>query len=97
MPGPQFLIIPEDVALRVIPFGEKPVGQANRFDRLTVVNGSDLDACLPLKLPENGFRVNLVLRSVDDDPAFDSGGIDDRRTGMDGEKHTSSGQPSSQR
>jgi hypothetical protein len=62
--GAHFFVAPKYVAYRVTAFGYQTICQADRFDRLVVVNGHDLDAGLFLELLEYGFGVNLVLRAI---------------------------------
>src|SRR5262249_50688251 len=62
-----YLISPKDVALRMAALGQQPIGQANRFYRLAVIDGANLDAGLLFKIVKNGFGIYLVLSAIGDD------------------------------
>src|SRR6185503_2335482 len=60
----EFLVVPEDVALRVSSLSEETIGQTNGFDGFAVEDGADLDAGLLLKILENRLGIDLILGSV---------------------------------
>ncbi len=65
--GAEFFVVPEDVALGVVFFGEEAVDEADGFDGFTVVNGFDLDAGLGGELLEDRLGIDFVLGGVNDD------------------------------
>src|SRR5207244_3134720 len=67
--GAQFLVVPEDVALGMVPFCDQAIDQTDRFHRFAVIDSADFDAGLLLELLQNGFGINLVLGSVKEDLA----------------------------
>lgn len=64
---PKFLIVPENVALRIVAFCEKAVYEADGFDGFAVIDGAGLDARFLLELFENRFGKNLILGCINDD------------------------------
>ena len=64
---PQFLIVPEKIALGTILFSEQPIDQANGLHRFAVINRANFEAGLLLEFFQNRFGIDLVLGSVHDD------------------------------
>src|SRR5437016_5389899 len=61
LPGAHLLVAPEHVALRMGTLREKPVREANGFNRFAIIYRADLDGRLFFELTENWLRIHLVL------------------------------------
>jgi len=65
--GVHFLVAPENVALRVIGLGPQPMGETGGFRRFRVKYRTDFDARPFCEFLQNGFSIELVLGSVEND------------------------------
>ena len=64
--GAQFLIVPEDIALRMILLGEQAVDQPRSLHSLGVIDGFHLDAGFLFERAEDGFREGLIEGAIND-------------------------------
>src|SRR6266480_2688697 len=63
----QFLVVPENITLRMVFFSEQPIDQADGLHRFAIVSRASIDASLSFELLQNRLGIDLVLGGVDED------------------------------